>query len=72
MKRFIVALSLISASLLFAGVTFRGSDPTPPVLKKYAPSCGYTIIEYGKGIDCNGDTVKIVHKNGAHVRTVNS
>ena len=28
-------------------------------------SCkGYTIIEFGKGIDCHGDTVKLVKVRG--------
>jgi len=25
---------------------------------------GYTIIEYGKGIDCHGDTIRLVKING--------
>jgi hypothetical protein len=25
---------------------------------------GYTIIEAGKGIDCNGDTIKLIRKEG--------
>jgi FlaG/FlaF family flagellin (archaellin) len=25
---------------------------------------GYTIIEYKKGINCNGDTITLVRKNG--------
>ena len=66
MKRFILALSLISVSLLFSGVTFYKPDAAVPVLKK-SPSCGYTIIEYGVGIDCNGDTVRIEKKHGAQI-----
>lgn len=44
----------------------QGSVSQRPTLKKN-PSCGYTIIEYGKGIDCNGDTVKLVKVNGMQV-----
>jgi hypothetical protein len=25
---------------------------------------GYTVIENGKGLDCHGDTIKLVKKNG--------
>jgi hypothetical protein len=67
MKRFIVALSLISVSLLLSGVTFHQPEAATPVLKKYSPSCGYTIVEYGVGIDCNGDTVRIEKKHGAQI-----
>jgi hypothetical protein len=28
------------------------------------PCYGYTIIEFGKGINCNGDTVKLVKVKG--------
>lgn len=28
------------------------------------PCSGYTIIEFGKGLDCNGDTVKLVKVPG--------
>jgi hypothetical protein len=67
MKRFIVALSLIFVSLLLSGVTFHKPEAAAPILKKYSPACGYTIIEYGVGIDCNGDTVKIEKKHGAQI-----
>lgn len=29
-----------------------------------AQCTGYTIIEFDKGIDCNGDTISLVRKNG--------
>jgi hypothetical protein len=25
---------------------------------------GYTIIEFDKGIDCHGDTIKLIRRNG--------
>ena len=25
---------------------------------------GYTIIEYDKGVDCQGDTIQLIRKNG--------
>jgi len=66
MKRFAVALIMIVASFALSGVTFHKPADAQPV-RKYSPSCGYTIVEYGVGIDCNGDTVRIVKKNGAQV-----
>jgi hypothetical protein len=65
MKRCLQALTLIILSIALSSVSFRGPGSSIQTVKKYSPSCGYTIIEFGVGIDCNGDTVKIVRKNGA-------
>lgn len=32
---------------------------------------GYTIIEFDKGIDCHGDTIRLVRKNGYAEKVVN-
>lgn len=73
MKRIFTAIGIITAALVLSAVSFRGPvAENQPVLKKYSPSCGYTIIEYGVGIDCNGDTVRIVKKNGAQVLSYNN
>lgn len=56
----IVIMTVIGAGLHHSSVSQR---PKP----KKSPSCGYTILEYGKGIDCNGDTVKLVKVDGIQV-----
>jgi len=58
---------MIALAMLLAGVSFHGPARTTPAatIKKYKPSCGYTIVEFGVGIDCNGDTVRITKTNGA-------
>jgi hypothetical protein len=33
---------------------------------------GYSVIEVDKGIDCNGDTIKLVKVNGFFQRAVKS
>lgn len=71
MKRFTVALMMIAASIVLSGISFREPEPAQSV-RKYSPSCGYTIVEFGVGVDCNGDTVKIVKKGGAQVFTYNN
>lgn len=44
------------------GADFRTNTNT---LRQSQKSCtGYTIIEFDKGIDCHGDTIKLVRKNG--------
>lgn len=69
MKSIIGSFGMIALAMLLAGVTFHGPVESTPVVttKKYKPSCGYTIIEFGIGIDCNGDTVRIMRTNGAQV-----
>jgi hypothetical protein len=48
--------------ILVAGVSIYTSDAASQEKKK---DCfGYTIIEAGKGIDCNGDTINLVRKQG--------
>jgi hypothetical protein len=64
MKRCLLALTMIILSIALSSVSFREPEPSIQSVRKYSPSCGYTIIEFGVGIDCNGDTVKIVRKNG--------
>ena len=58
---------MITLAMLLAGVSFHGpvQSTTVATAKKYKPSCGYTIIEFGVGIDCNGDTVRIAKTTGA-------
>lgn len=69
MKRIIGSLGMIALAMLLAGVSFHipVENTQAVTAKKYKPSCGYTIIEFGIGIDCNGDTVRITRTNGAQV-----
>jgi hypothetical protein len=66
---------LFTASILLNLVWLMAADfkPLPveeaqSVKKTEKPACGYTIIEFGKGIDCHGDTIKLVKVNGMQVR----
>jgi hypothetical protein len=59
--------TLVNCALLLTillGADIRTTDgqhlPSPP--KK--PCSGYTIVEFGKGVDCNGDTVKLTKLPG--------
>jgi len=56
-------LFLVSTALLMIGTDFR--TPQPKAVVEAKKHCvGYTILEAGLGIDCNGDTVKLVKKYG--------
>lgn len=63
MKR---VLSLVAVCvllcLMMTGADFRFHETSSKQEKR---KCfGYTIIEAGKGIDCNGDTIKLIRKHG--------
>jgi hypothetical protein len=63
MKKIHFLLCLVAMSImLVAAATHPGwkAHRTP----KKSSGCGYTIIELGIGVDCNGDTVKLVKSRG--------
>jgi hypothetical protein len=45
----------------------RPTENAAPVDKPKKICNGYTIVEFGKGIDCNGDTIRLVKINGVQV-----
>ena len=68
MRKLIFGLSIPALALVLLGADVRrteSSNVTPIVPKKKC--VGYTIVEFGKGVDCNGDTVKLVRVNGVQV-----
>ncbi|HEX8038216.1 MAG TPA: hypothetical protein VF490_03675 [Chryseosolibacter sp.] len=56
-------LVLMLVTLLGADIR-RKKEATKPVVAEKAPCYGYTIIEFGKGVNCHGDTVKLVKVKG--------
>jgi hypothetical protein len=63
MKKVVLTLAVLVILVVLIGADIRRKETTPTAMPK--KSCyGYTIIEFGKGIDCNGDTVKLVKVNG--------
>ncbi len=70
MKRFLITTACLSATvLLMIGADFMPSgSANAEILKKHC--VGYVIIEAGKGIDCNGDTLKLVNKGGYYGREI--
>ena len=68
MKRVILAFTPLIILLTMIGADMRSTDTLaalPVPTKKHC--IGYTILEFGKGIDCNGDTVKLIRINGVQV-----
>ena len=70
-KVFLLAVVFVSLAMIIVAADFRR---IPDLLqsKPIQKTCvGYTIIEFDKGIDCYGDTVKLVRKYGfAELATV--
>jgi hypothetical protein len=58
MKRILFMLSVVVCVLvLFTGFNFTK--------RKEVKSCrGYVVIEAGKGLDCNGDTIRLTKRYG--------
>lgn len=68
MRRIILALSIIVMVIILAGADFRrNASSNSTVVSKKKKCLGYTILEFGKGIDCNGDTLRLVRVNGVQV-----
>src|SRR5690606_22780488 len=70
MRRVIPTL-LISSAFLLTGAHIHDKSPSSPaILRK--PCYGYTIVEFGKGVDCNGDTINLVKVPGGQARLLSS
>ena len=68
MRKLFLALAFPAVLLSLIGADIRRNDSSNSQLTVPKKKClGYTIIEFGKGVDCNGDTVKLVRKNGIQV-----
>lgn len=58
----LVVIVFVSLAMVVIAADFR---QIPNLLQPEVKRCvGYTIIEYDKGIDCYGDTVVLIRKNG--------
>ncbi|MGC3946931.1 MAG: hypothetical protein QM762_20845 [Chryseolinea sp.] len=69
MKRVSLILTLGLVGLLVMGAEQRGAVQAKEGKKVAKKACiGYTIIEASKGIDCNGDTIKLVRTAGFYER----
>lgn len=66
MKRLLFLLTLGLFAFLVIGADNRQSQISAASLKRACK--GYTVIEASKGIDCNGDTIKLVKVSGFYQR----
>lgn len=67
MRKVVVALTVMTLSVVMIGADIRRTDtpPAQPVKAEPKKKCyGYTIIEFGKGVNCHGDTINLVRVDG--------
>ena len=66
MKKLMFFLTLGLFAFLVIGADQRESQATAEIVKRACT--GYTVIEASKGVDCNGDTIKLVKVSGFYQR----
>lgn len=67
MRKVVVALTVMILLVVLIGADIRRTDTSnvPSAKIETKKKCyGYTIIEFGKGVDCNGDTINLVRVDG--------
>lgn len=67
MKKILFTVSILANLLLITAADFK-SRPDKFARAKKQSVCGYTIVEFGKGVDCHGDTIRLTRVNGVQVR----
>ena len=67
MKRLLFFMAVGLLAFMVLGVADqRDTQSSAASLKKVCK--GYTVIEASKGVDCNGDTIKLVKVSGFYQR----
>ena len=65
MKKVVFALVVLSMGAVMSSADIERVDaPFAVATAPKKPCYGYTIIEFGKGINCNGDTVRLMKVKG--------
>ncbi len=67
MKASLIAITLAICALLF--ISGADSESAKVSAQQTSSFCsGYAVIEAGKGLDCNGDTILLVTRKGYYER----
>lgn len=64
MKTIFLIFSIVLILVVLLGADIRREKETSRLVVEKRPCKGYTILEFGKGINCDGDTVKLVKVEG--------
>jgi hypothetical protein len=69
MIRSILIVVIVIVTFVLTGANYKSADANPGAKEK--KFCrGYTVIEVDKGVDCNGDTIRLVKTNGYFERAM--
>jgi hypothetical protein len=63
MKRIFLTIWSVVMIIMLVGANVRETEQAKPRIKK-SSGCGYRIVEFGIGVDCNGDTVRLTKSKG--------
>jgi hypothetical protein len=64
MKKIVFALAVLIVLVMMMSANVESPSGSTAIMIPKKTCYGYTIIEFGKGINCDGDTVKLVKVNG--------
>jgi hypothetical protein len=65
MKKVFAALTVLILLVVMIGADIRRPEGTASSKPSEKKRCyGYTIVEFGKGVNCKGDTIKLVRVDG--------
>lgn len=62
MNRLLLIFGILLILIALVGADLRRKKADPPIAEKRCH--GYTIIEFGKGVTCNGDTIRLMPAPG--------
>ena len=63
-KIFFLAMLLLGLFMIIVAAGFRNIPGLLETSLRPQNCTGYTIIEFNKGVNCNGDTINLVRRNG--------
>lgn len=64
MKKVLLLFGIVLTIVILVGADIRQKKEASSQITEQKPCYGYTIIQFGTGIDCSGDTVKLVKVPG--------
>jgi hypothetical protein len=70
MKKSVAILISTATLIALLGADLYKKQPSTPITIQKKKCLGYTIVEFGKGVDCNGDTIKLTKVTGGQVYAV--
>ena len=64
MKKLFLLFGIVLIVIVLVGADLRQQKDAMPATADQKPCYGYTIIEFGKAVNCYGDTVRLTKVRG--------